>query len=207
MGFKLALSFCLVFVKNAWGALHTPYETYRALASGKHPLQLIPLFLVVGSYFGWSALVHNGIFVHPFLLTWSFGKLSIAVLATQVFIVALFYVLGKRVGGQGSVLSVLMPWSYSLIPTVIWFYSISILWLLFPPPRTISIQGQVLSLVVIMMSLFVFYWKIILYYLTLRFGMKLNMQQIVKASLIIIPLGIFYSWGMYRLGIFRIPFF
>jgi len=51
-----------------------------------------------------------------------------------------------------------------------------------------------------------FFWKIILSYLALRFGMKLDLMRIFGILVVSLPILGVYSFGMYRLGIFRVPF-
>lgn len=196
----------VVFVRHLVGVVQAPYETYRHLAKGERLFQVIPLFLISVGYFGWSSLVHHGITAHPYLLTVSFSKLLVGFVITYTLVVSSLVMVGNMVGGKGSVRTVLLPWTYSLFPTILWFFITSVMTLVFPPPRTMSFLGQAFSFVFLSFSLFLFFWKAILYYLTLRFGMKLSMGKILISSLILFPLGALYAVVMYQLGIFRIPF-
>jgi hypothetical protein len=196
----------LIFAKYAVGVIQTPYTTCRTLSKGRYPAQLLPIGLLVLSYIAWSSLAHHGIRAHPLLLTFSFGKIAIAVVGAYILIITVMFIVGRAIGGTGRVKSVLFIWSYSLLPTLVWFYSTSLLWFLFPPPRTVSAGGQALSFTLIVFSLYLFFWKGVLYYLTLRFGLRLGLWKIFAVSFVVIPMAFFYSLLMYRLGIFRIPF-
>lgn len=201
-GIRLAF----LFVRNAVGSVQTPYETYRKLAKGDDLFQAIPLFLICISYFGWSSLVRFGLSSHPYQLSFSFGKLVIAASVTYILILFSLVFIARLVEGSGSYRSVFLPWTYSLLPTVLWFFTTSVMTLIFPPPRTESFLGLLFSFLFLSLSLFLFFWKGMLYYLTLRFGMKLDMGKIMIASLILLPLGALHAVVMYYLGIFKIPF-
>ena len=196
----------ILFFRHMVGVVQTPYETYRRLAKGEHLLQVLPLLLVCVGYFGWSSLVHHGITAHPYLLTFSFGKLVLGFVVTYSLVIISLVWVSRVIGGVGGFREIFLPWTYSLAPTILWFLGTSIMTLVFPPPRTLSLPGQILSFLFLSFSLFLFFWKAILYYLTLRFGMKLSMGKILIASLVLFPLGALYAVAMYQMGIFRIPF-
>ena len=202
----LIVTSLMLFIRSAVGSIQTPYETYRRLAKGEHLLQAAPIFLISFAYFGWSSLVHHGVTANPYLLTVSFSKLVFGFLGGFGMIILSLILIGKLVGGVGDLRKVFLPLSYSLLPTIIWFFATSIMSLVFPPPRTISFPGQLFSFIFLSFSLFLFFWKSILYYLTLRFSMRLDMGKIFTASLILFPLGALYALVMYRMGIFRVPF-
>lgn len=198
------LQLVISFLKNFWGSIQKPYTTYRRLVS-EDPYQLLVIFTLVGGYFFLVSplKVHS---FHPFLLTLNASRLFTVALAS--FLLACFVLLGlgKLFKGQGTLAGVLMTWGYSLLPTLIWFLATSIFYVILPPPRTESILGKSFSLLFLTFSLSLFFWKGILYYLTLRFGLKLDLFKIIGVSLIFFPLLALYSYWMYTLGIFRVPF-
>ena len=196
----------ILFLQNAWGSIQRPYETYRKLSEGKNLIQVVPIFILCLLYFAWTTLIHVGLSGHPLLISFNFFKLTSASIATFLLVVFALVWAGRLFGGRGSIKSVLLPWTYSLLPTLIWFFATSLLWLLFPPPRTLELSGKALSFTFLVFSWFLFFWKGVLYYLTLRFGMKLDFLKILGVSLIVFPLGFLYSILMYKLGIFRVPF-
>lgn len=200
--------FCLlvIFGRNCIGTFNNPYVTYRKLSAGKVDVrQLIYLFILVISYFIFASLIRIGV-RNPFLLTVRFNTLFLgAATGFLGMLLALFY-LGKKAGGQGEIRTMVILWGYSLIPTLFWFFLTSIIYIILPPPRSASIPGRIFSLVFIALSLAILWWKIILYYLTLRFGLKLGLYKITLVSVLAVPLILAYSVSMYKLGIFRIPF-
>ena len=196
----------VISLQHVWGTIKRPYETYRHLAEGKNISPAIPIFLLCLAYFGWTTLIHVGLKNHPLLISFNFLKLTTVSIATFGIVLYALFVVSHAFGGKGTIRNLFLPWAYSLLPTLIWFFATSLLWFLFPPPRTISLPGKSLSIVFLIFSSFLFFWKGVLYYLTLRFGMKLSFLRVIGVSAIIFPLGFLYSILMYKLGIFRIPF-
>lgn len=200
----LFISF-LSFVRHFLGAFTRPYETYRELAKGIYPFEALFMGIIILGYTGISSLLRKGLH-NPLLLTLNFGKISWGILFTFVFAWGALYFIGRLFGGKGTPQSLFLPWVYSLLPTLSWFIATSFFYLFLPPPRSVSIAGQLFSIFFIALTLTLFYWKGILYYLTLRFGHKLDLIKILLVSLLIFPLLIVYSLFTYRLGIFRVPF-
>ncbi len=195
-----------LFGRNAIGCINDPYITYRRLTQEKTAVSqtaIITIFVIL--YFFFVSLVRGGL-QHPLVLTL---KLNILLLtsATGFFgMVGLISILGKILGNRGKIRSVYVLWSYSLIPTLVWFIITSFLYLLIPPPRTLSITGKIFSVVFIAFSLAVLLWKLILFYLTVRFSLKADLKKITVITVIILPIVAIYAWVSYQLKIFRIPF-
>lgn len=196
----------ILFLRNSYGCLSYPYLTYRRLSSTKTDVQqTLFIFLLVASYFLFAGLIRSGM-KNPFILSLKFSSLIFSFLAGLLIIMSLFYLIAILNKSKWDGEKVFILWVYSLWPTLIWFLATSVLYLLLPPPRTFSIPGKLYSLIFISFSLALFLWKLILYFLTFRFGLKFNIYQIGLSSLIIFPILSIYAVVMYRLGIFRIPF-
>lgn len=191
-------------VRNVWGSINKPYATYRMLPT-QDPYQLLILFSIIGAYFFFVSPVKLRTF-HPFLLTVNATRLFTVTVAT--FILVCFFLLGagKVLKREVNLRAVLLTWSYSLVPTLLWFLATSLFFVILPPPRQETLPGRVVSLLFISFSLSLFFWKGLLYYLTLRFALKLDLVRIVGVSLVFFPLLALYSLLMYHLGIFRVPF-
>lgn len=202
----ILVRYLLVFMKNVWGCLNTPYVTYRRLIYEKiHLKTTFFIWMLVVSYFLFAASLRAGT-DNPYLLTLQLNiLLGSAVSSFFIFLLVLF-ILGKKVGGKGNFVGLYILWIYTLLPTISWFFSTSIFYLILPPPRTFSIWGKMFSVFFITLSLAFLIWKIILYYLTLRFALKLDLVKISLVSVVFAPIVIIYAMIMYRLGIFRIPF-
>lgn len=196
----------VLFMKISVGCLNNPYTTYRELAqkTEANRLALLVWFLVT-VYFLFASLIRNGI-QNPYLLTWQFNKLIVAAVIGSAGMIFLIYLLGTRLGGKGNLTGLYRLWTFTLLPTIIWFFLTSLFYLILPPPRTFSLLGKLFSLVFISLSIALLYWKIILYYLTLRFGLKLDLFKIGQITSVVVPVVIVYSLFTYNLGIFRIPF-
>lgn len=196
----------LLFLRNTVGCINNPYATYRRLADEKgRQWHSTFIFLFSIIYFLFASLVRIGK-ANPFLLTIQFNTLFLGGVLGFLTIVLSLFLLGKLVGGKGNIQSVFTLWSYTLLPTLVWFFTTSFLYIILPPPRTTSLSGKVYSVVFFSFSLALFFWKVILYYLTLRFGLRIDLFRILFISLVIVLEMVLFSLFMYRLAIFRIPF-
>jgi hypothetical protein len=167
--------------------------------------ELIPLGLLLFLYFALAALVKTAAF-RPFLLTRHFIKLSGFAILSALAVSAVLWGIGKVLGGRGEFRKFFVGWCYTLVPTVCWFFGTSLLYLLLPPPRTTKLSGIVFSFVYLTISTVLLLWKIILSYLTLRFGLRLGLGRIVATAAVAAPVIGFYSVVLYRVGVFKVPF-
>ena len=204
MGTAFIQSFSL-FLRTTVGLVTRPYETVRRIVDHGRLFELIFVALLLSAYFVLASLVKVAQF-RPFLLTREFAVLAAATFLTYTIAVALFWTAGKLVGAQGKLKGLSVAWGYTLLPTLVWFLATSILYVILPPPRTTSLQGVLFSFLFLIFSATLFFWKVTLGYLTLRFGLRLGLGRILIVLGISVPILVLYSIGMYRLGIFRIPF-
>ena len=100
----------------------------------------------------------------------------------------------------------IFTFTYSLFPTIIWFLSTSILFILLPPPRTFSLLGKSFSVFFTAYSLSLLAWKLILVYLAVRFSSKQNFFRIFYIIILYLLWFIPYSVFLYKFKFFRIPF-
>ena len=194
----------LDFLKNMWGSIQRPYETYRSLGK-QDPYQLLIHVSLVAAYFFFISPIKLRT-LHPLILTLNASRLFTTALATYLLVCFLFLILAKLLKSEANLRAVLLCWGYSLVPTLLWFFTTSIFYILLPPPRHETVPGRIFSIVFITFSLSLFFWKGILYYLTLRHALKLDLVKIIIVSAIFLPLLGVYSLWMYSLGIFRVPF-
>ena len=119
-----------------------------------------------------------------------------------------FYFLHKGVHDKNKVTyrSFVFTFAYSLIPTFIWFYTTSTLYYLLPPPRTASFLGKGFSLAFVSFSMTLLLWRVILLYLAVRFSTGATFYRILTSLALFSVWFIPFSYVMYRLEIFRIPF-
>lgn len=195
----------ILFVRNAYNCFNSPYMTYRKLSQERIFGQTVFIILLVFFYFLFISVVRNGL-SNPFLLTVKFNSLILSATVGFLGVIVLLFILGRLFGGKGRIGGVYNLWAFSLLPTLVWFFITSLLYLTLPPPRTLSFWGKFYSVVFAAFSLSVFIWKGILYYLTLRFALKLDLWRILLVTTVLLPILAVFSVGMYRIGIFRIPF-
>lgn len=201
----LLLSICIVCLKSCVGLITKPYETYRRIVNHGSIWELFPIGVLLSGYFVVASLVKTAAF-HPFVITKYVVLIAFAVIFTYIITVVLLWGVGKLVGGKGTVRAVALGWAYTLIPTLLWFLGTSLLYVLFPPPRTGRPLGILFSTIFLVFSSVLFFWKGMLTYLTMRFAMRLDFWRIMTVICIVGGVMVFYSMGMYRLGVFRIPF-
>lgn len=196
----------IFFGRNLLGCINNPYITYRRLSAEESDLEqtvFIPILVIL--YFIFIATLRFGM-GNPFFLTVKFNTLLFSSLFGFAMMLGIFYIGGRLVGSKGPLKQIYLLWVYTLVPTLLWFFITSILYILLPPPRTMTFWGKLYSVVFVAFSIAVLFWKIILYYLTLRFSLKLDLARIIQISILVIPTVLIYSLLMYEWGIFRIPF-
>ena len=201
---QLVLQELVVFLQNIWGSIQKPYATYRRLVL-QDPVQLFILFFLIGIYFFLVSplKLHT---LHPFLLTLNASRLFTMTITTFLLIVLFFITAAYFFGKEVSLPGVMNAWGNSLVPTLLWFFTTSLFYLLLPPPRHETLPGRIFSALFFAFSISLFFWKGLLYYLTLRFALKFDLLRIIGVSLVFFPLLALYSWWMYSLGVFRVQF-
>ena len=179
----------IAFGRNTIGLVVRPYETYRRIVDRGSVWELVYIAILAMAYFSLASLV----------------KVA-AAMATYALVVAAVWVVGQRIGGRGRLGGIALGWGYTILPTILWFLTSSLFYVVLPPPRTTSVAGIAFSALFLIFSATLFFWKLTLGYLTLRFGLKLDLARIVVVVAIVGPIVTVWSYGMYRLGIFRVPF-
>lgn len=178
--------------------IFTPYQTIRKISEEKDNFQVFIILLLVFIYFLFrSFLRQDNVSVLSvyliFLINFS---------ATILF----FFTLSKLSDKKTKLSSFIFTFSYSLLPTLIWFIADSLFFYFLPPPRTTSILGKSFSIFFIAFSLSLLFWKSILLYLSVRFSAKQNFYRVIYHILLYLCLLTPYSYLLYFLRVFRIPF-
>ncbi|MEN9327474.1 MAG: hypothetical protein RI947_282 [Candidatus Parcubacteria bacterium] len=127
-------------------------------------------------------------------------------LINSAFTVLFFYLFAKIFKKTSPLSTYIFTFAYSLIPTFIWFLSNSALYYFLPPPRTISVLGKAFSLFFLSFSISLLLWKVILFYLFVRFSTKLPFFSIIFLISLYLAIIAPYTVILYRLDISRIPF-
>lgn len=193
----------ILIVRNFVFLIFSPYKTLRKISFEKDYYQPLTIFIGVFLYFKFVYFLRD----KPYPATFIFLIFVINFFLTIIF----FYFLTRFFDSDQNekritFFSFIFTFSYSLFPTLIWFLSTSILYVFLPPPRTISLLGKAFSIFFVAFSLSLLVWKLILFYLSVRFSSKQNFYRILYMIILYLVWFIPYSIFLYYLKIFRIPF-
>lgn len=195
----------LSFTRHAIGSIQRPYETYRELVTKPNVRELPYIALLCFGYVGLATLIRIPEFRFH-LLTKQSVLLSLGALGGYLLTIVVIALVGRAWKAKLDLKAIAVCWGYTLLATVAWFLITSVLFVLFPPPRTGSIKGISFSFLYLVFSSVLFFWKIELYYLTLRFTLRLDMSKIIMSSFVIFPVLAIYALAMYKIGIYKVPF-
>jgi len=188
----------ILVIKNFFLLIFLPYKTIRKVCLKKDYYQIGFIFLLVFVYFKFIYYLRD----KPYPASLIFIIFLINFFLTSGFFYWLSWLFNKKIK-YSSFLSTL---SYSLIPTLIWFLATSVFYILLPPPRTLSFLGKGFSIFFITFSLSLLVWKLILFYLSLRFSSKLGFYRIMYMIFLYLVWFLPYSILLYYLRLFRVPF-
>jgi hypothetical protein len=175
-----------------------PYKTMRKISQEQDISQISIIGILVAIYF-FIAHEVRAYQYDPILL---FAATCVHIILTIFF----FYHFSRLFNKQTSFSSFISTIVYTLIPTLIWFYTNLFLYQLIPPPRTMSTMGKAFSIFYISFSISILVWKVILLYLALRFSSRLNFYRIMYMIVLYICVFLPYALLLYAIQMFRIPF-
>ncbi len=178
-----------------------PYKTMRKISGETKGIssQVYIIFSLSCIFFLLSHIVKKGNYIYGFI---PFTAFLILFFSTVYF----FYFLTRAFRIQAEAHTFIQTFTYTLIPTLIWFYSNLFFYISIPPPRTVSIWGKGFSVFFITYSLSLLIWKLILVYFAVRFSSRLGLYRIVYMLFLYISVFIPLSLLLYHIGLFRIPF-
>jgi len=194
-----AMAVFIIVIRRSLFLAFFPYKTIRKISEDHDLMQVFLIWILIGIYFLWANTLRQYPY-EPFILyLMTFFHFIATViyffLATQVFH-----------NYDIQIKSFVLTFSYTMIPTLLWFVTNSLLYAILPPPRMMSILGKAFSIFFISFSVTLLLWKIILVYLAIRFSGKLTFYRIVYSLLIYLAMILPYSLYLYSLQFFRIPF-
>ena len=187
------LSF-IIFFRRCIGLIFTPYATMRKISEEKESLDLFWIGILTLAYF----IITNSV---RFWLNGLLGAIGLYIGSIVFF--SLFPSSGTI---KEKFARVMCTWTYTLLPTLVWFYSTLLFYFLIPPPRTTSLLGQSFSIFYIAFSASLLVWKLILVYLSVRFSLRAHLYRVIYYILIYITFSIPLWIFLYNIGISRIPF-
>jgi len=192
------LASLIIVLRRFFLLIITPYKTMRKISMDEDLFQVLIILSMVFIYFLMAAYVKEPIVSGIISFSIFLGNFS--------FTILFFYLLNFIFLKDTRLRSILISFTYSLLPTLIWFTVNFLIYLILPPPRTISLLGQMFSLVFITFSLALFFWKLILVYLALRFSLRQNFYRVAYLTLLYLVYLLPFTFLMYQLNIFRVPF-
>jgi len=192
------LTAIILVLRNFVGLIFYPYKTMRKISLEKDESQLLLIFFFIFCYFKFAYFLRD----KPYPATLIFLIFLINFFLTTGF----FYRFGQIFNKKNQFFSLVYTFLYSIFPTLVWFGLTSVLYIFLPPPRTTSIFGISFSIFYLALSLSLFFWKLILVFLALRFSLRLSFYQIIYLLFLyffwFVPCSVF----LYYFKIFRVPF-
>lgn len=197
-------TFALVFRRIVFLAI-APYREMRTIVLHGSVIELLYVWLFVVGALALVTLLHgeqNALLP----LAKHFLSLLAVVFVSHAGFMLIFWILALIMQKNMSWYGMIMGWSYSLIPTLVWFVGTALLFVLFPPPRTVTLLGALGSTLFLVASGVLFFWKMTLFYVALRFSLRIDLVRIGFIFCVMALIFATYSIVMYHLGIFRVPF-
>lgn len=197
------LSSFLIVIKRFFGLIVDPYRTMRKISAERDNYQLLIIAVLIFIYFKFIYFLRDKAYPATFIY--------IIFVIDFLMMIGFFYLMSKFIGSRINKKNFLFAdfvftFSYSLLPTLIWFLSTSILYIFLPPPRTFSFLGKGFSIFFVTYSLSLLVWKSILVYLALRFSSKQDFFRIIYMIILFLLWFVPYSVFLYQYKLFRIPF-
>lgn len=188
----------IIVFKRFLQLIFTPYKTMRKISKEKDYVQIFIILTLIFIYFRFSEIVKYGRFSSIPL----FSIFLIQLIFTCFFFLLLSSFFIKNLKFK----AFLFTFTYSLFPTFLWFLLNSWLYIILPPPRTMSFLGKGFSIFFIAFSISILVWRVILFYLAVRFSSKLSFYKITFMMIAYLFLIIPYSYLLYYFKLFKIPF-
>src|SRR3989344_1337649 len=188
------LSSVILVIRNFFGLIFYPYRSMRKISQERDYGQILTVFVLVFVYFKFAYFLRSDPYPASFIFL---------IFSLNLFVMVLFfYLIAKATKPNTDFAPFLFTLTYSLFPTLLWFASNSLLYLLVPPLRTLSFLGKAFSGFYLAYSFSLLVWKLILVYLSLRFSSKFSFFRIFYMFILFLVWFIPYSFLLYRLKIF-----
>mgnify|MGYP007072893006 CR=1 FL=1 len=184
-----------MFIRICGGLIFTPYKTVRTESISVNYSFALIVGLLSFFYFVLAKAT-------MYQVIWGTG----VALGLFFYSVYMFALLPGEGAIQDRVKRYYSTWSLTYIPTLIWFYTSFFLFMNFPPPRSQSVAGTLLSILFLAFSLSLLTWKVILVYLSIRFSSRVQLYRVLYYIFLYLAVSIPLWVLFYNLRIFRIPF-
>jgi hypothetical protein len=172
--------------------LYNPFDNYRRVTKHKNPLISLPIWILIIIYFSASGFFYR--------------KSSLLTIFLFSFFLIIFLLFSYIFHKKASFREVFNIWSFSYLPTLLWFSVTFILYIFFPPRGSHSAFQFVFSIAFLFFSLFCLYVKILCLFIVFKNVIKLSLSKTIVSMFLIWGLVIFLGISLYNLHFFRIPF-
>lgn len=184
-----ALHETIIVMQNSIGLIATPYFTMRHIALRPRTFHALLYIILAFLYLGSLNMRRIWFFLLQMTVTFVF-----------------FYAAAKVYRRPARAVSVISLFSYTLLPTIIWFFTNRLISYVLPPPRTTSMLGVGFSVLFVAFSISLLVWKAILFYLAARYSLRQHFFTVMYTIVLYIPIAISLTYLGYVLGISRVPF-
>ncbi|MCA9371588.1 hypothetical protein KC726_01695 [Candidatus Woesebacteria bacterium] len=175
-----------------------PYKTARTIVQERDITQSIIILALVLVYIIWA---HH---IRPYATS---PYIIFLLTVFQLGVKSSYFYVFFRFASQEKVSykAFFVGYTYTLLPTLMWFMLNSLLFVLIPPPRRFSLPGTWFSIVYIAIGTALFFWKVIMEYLITRFSSKARLSRVVYSWILFVMLFLPYMYVLYQLKIIRLP--
>lgn len=174
-----------------------PHRAMRKIGKERDLNQVFIIFLTVFVYLKFAYFLKS----QPYPATFLF----LIFLLTFFLTVFFFYFISKFFSSNIKLSPFIFTFSYAIFPSLLWYATNSLLYLILPPPRTTSVLGVSFSIFYLSYSVSLFIWKIMLVYLALRFSTAFSFWRIIYFLLLYLLVFFPYFFLLSAFGIFYIP--
>lgn len=180
------------FLYTSGSFIYNPFENWRKVANHKNPLIAFPIWAFILTYFSLSSFIYR--------------KSSFLALILFSFFIIIFLIIAFFSRKKISFHELFNVWSFSYLPTILWFIVTFILFFIFPPPHQNNFFGFLFSLIYLLFSLFCLYLKIICLFIVFKYIVKLGLIKTIISMLVVWGVVVVMGVFLYKLHFFRIPF-
>ena len=179
----------IILLQHSVGLIVAPYFTMRRIAVRPRLIHAVLYVLLALLYL---ASLNTG----------RVGFFLIQISVTYIF----FYIASWMLGKTASLKQLIVLFTYTLLPTILWFLVSRAVAVVLPPPRTTSMLGVGFSILYIAFSLSLLIWKAILFYLAARYSLRQHFFVVMYTIVLYMPLAVTMAYVSYVMGVARIPF-
>jgi small-conductance mechanosensitive channel len=190
------------WIDTIFSILSRPYAVFEEAAGGGEIAAATATFLAALILAGLSWVLALG-WLTPVVAftTWILPALTYPVAVAAIFAVSRLWVRENRLRSFFAV------WGFSYLPTGCLFLMVNLGRFLLDLPQFNAVSGAGwIQLIVWMVAILMFLWKLLLLATTLRVAGNLNFTQIIWAMLILLVAAAGYWWGGMTLGWLKVPF-